>query len=238
MKRIILILLIFIGLNLQTIEAQNLKIDEKTIIKDEEGKTIDLMAFSKMMGTGDWMINQKTDDKGNDYIQLRKSSAEEKEQIKKMISAQMKANSSIPNMNGKDAKALTLTDINGNTVTSEVTKGKVVVLNFWFIACKPFVAEIPELNKVYDKYKDNENVVFASITFDAKDKVEAFLKKHPINYPVVAGDRTTISYFSVNSYPTNMVIGKDGKIADSITGGFSEIGEHIERMIETALKAD
>jgi len=56
--------------------------------------------------------------------------------------------------------------------------------NFWFIACKPCIAEIPELNEIHDKYKNNKDVVFASITFDKKDKVEKFLKNTPIKYAV------------------------------------------------------
>jgi len=47
-----------------------------------------------------------------------------------------------------------------------------------------------------------------------------------------------ISTFGVSGYPTNMVIGKDGKIVNSMTGGFPGIGKNIEALIEKALKGE
>lgn len=233
MKKLLFTLLLLIGLCHQSTTAQGIKIDESTVIKNSDGEKIDLDTFSKLMSSGNWMIDQKNDSDGNSYIQLRKATEEEKAMIKQMMKEQTEKS----DLKGKTAEAFSLTDLNGNIITSENTKGKVVVLNFWFIACKPCVSEIPELNKVYEKYKTNESVVFASITFDGKTHVEDFLEKNPIKYPVVTDDKNTISSFGINGYPTNIVIGKDGKFVNSITGGFPQIGEHIEEAIETALKA-
>jgi peroxiredoxin len=234
MKKLLFILILLIGINIQTTEAQGVQIDENTIIKDVDGKKIDIETFAKLMNSGEWMMDEKTDDDGNSYIQVREATEKEKEMIKKM----MQNHGGNSDLIGKTVKSFSLTDINGNKITSASTKGKVVVLNFWFIACKPCVAEIPELNKIYEKYKDNKEVVFASITFDGKEHVQDFLEKNPISYPVITDDKDTISDFGINAYPTNMVIGKDGKIADSITGGFPKIGEHIEDAIAAALKAE
>ncbi|MFP4845483.1 TlpA family protein disulfide reductase [Winogradskyella sp. PE311] len=234
MKKILLLLTLIIGMNLFTAEAQGIKIDETTIIKDVEGNNIDLDLFSKLMSSGEWMIDSKTDDGGNSFIQLRKATKQEKEMIQKMMKDQI----SNSDMIGKEASEFSLTDMDGNSITSENTKGKVLVFNFWFTTCKPCINEIPELNKIHKKYKNNENIVFASITFNQKPKVENFLKKYPINYPVISDDKDVISAFGISGYPTNLIIGKDGKIADAIVGGFPMIGDHIESAIETALKAN
>lgn len=232
MKRLLVILILIINITVQNIEAQSIKIDNTTIIKDADGKKIDVDTFSKMMQSENWTISQQKDSDGNNYIQLEKASPETKKRMKELMTKQLRRS----NLKGKPAVPFEMTDMEGNTITTESTKGKVVVLNFWFIACKPCIAEIPELNEVHEKYKDNKDVVFASITFDKKDKVEKFLKNTPIHYPVVPYQRITISRFGVSSYPTNIVIGKDGKILDSMTGGFSGIGKQIEKAIETALK--
>lgn len=234
MKKLLFVLILLIGINLQTTEAQSIQINETTIIKDIDGKKINLETFSKLMNSGEWMMDEKTADDGNNYIQMRKATEKEKEMIKKMMQNQVGESDLV----GKDAESFSLTDIKGNKITTENTKGKVVVLNFWFIACKPCIQEIPDLNKVYEKYKDNKDVVFASITFDGKDAVAKFLETHPISYPVVTDNKETLANYGINGYPTNMVISKDGKVTDSITGGFPQIGEHIESAIEAALKAE
>ncbi|PCH98896.1 MAG: hypothetical protein COB85_00930, partial [Bacteroidetes bacterium] len=128
---------------------------------------------------------------------------------------------------GKRVPDFSMKDINGNLISSNDTKGKVVVLNFWFAACKPCIKEIPELNEVYEKYKADTNVVFASITFDKLDRVTTFLKKYPIQYPVVADAKDICNVFKTTGYPTNIVIDKKGNYFEYITGGFSQIGHQI-----------
>ncbi len=136
---------------------------------------------------------------------------------------------------GKRAPDFRMKDINGNLISSKNTKGKIVVFNFWFAACKPCIKEIPELNEVYEKYKADTNVVFASITFDKLDRVNTFLKKHPIQYPVVADAKDICDVFKTTGYPTNIVIDKRGNYFEYITGGFSQIGHQISSSIQNAL---
>ena len=102
-------------------------------------------------------------------------------------------------------------DMNGNYVKLSDLKGKVVVLNFWFIQCKPCIMEMPELNEVADSY-DSDDVVFIGITFDSKELVENFLKQTKFNYTITPDASDAITIYGVNSYPTNMVINQDGQI--------------------------
>ncbi|WP_299128885.1 TlpA disulfide reductase family protein [uncultured Winogradskyella sp.] len=234
MKKLIIVITLIFCFTTLVLEAQGLKIDQNTSIKNVEGKTIDLDTFTELMTSGEWMISPKQDKDGKAYIQLRKASKEEKEMIMKMTKEQINDT----DMLGKPISTFNLTDINGNKITSENTKGKVVVFNFWFTTCKPCISEIPELNRIHKKYKDNDSIVFASITFNEKPKVEKFLKKHAISYPLVTDERAIISAMGISAYPTNIVIGKDGKIADAIVGGFPKIGEHIDSAIKAALETN
>src|SRR5689334_20368114 len=54
----------------------------------------------------------------------------------------------------------------GKEIEFRKLKGKIVVLNFWFTACPPCLAEIPALNKLAKEYK-NKNVIFFGITYDS-----------------------------------------------------------------------
>ena len=112
---------------------------------------------------------------------------------------------------GTVLKELNFIDSNGNNFTLDSLKGKVIVLNFWFIGCKPCVEEIPDLNRIQEKFKDKD-VVFLAVTFDSKKKLEEFVKKKPFNFTLVPDSMKIIRQFYVNSYPTTLLIDKDRKI--------------------------
>jgi len=236
MKRIFFItltVLLFFNYNgfSQEIPEDAIMIDDKTIIKDESGKKVEMFKFMELMNSGEWTMDPVNDSEGKLlYMQLRKASEEEK---KMMLQMPMQENSS--DLIGKSAPNLKMIDINGNTISPENTKEKVVVLNFWFTSCKPCISEIPELNEVYEKYKNDTNVVFASITYDKQDKVNSFLKKFPIKYPVVSNAKEICDLFKITGYPTNIIIDKNGNYFDYISGGFPQIGHQISNSIKNAL---
>jgi peroxiredoxin len=112
---------------------------------------------------------------------------------------------------GAVLKELNFKDSNGNNFTLDSLKGKVIVLNFWFIGCKPCVEEIPDLNRIQEKFKDKD-VVFLAVTFDSKKKLDDFAKKKSFNFTIVPNSMNIIRQFYVNSYPTTIIIDKDRKI--------------------------
>lgn len=112
---------------------------------------------------------------------------------------------------GAVLKELNFKDSNGNNFTLDSLKGKVIVLNFWFIGCKPCVEEIPDLNRIQEKFKDKD-VVFLAVTFDSKKKLDDFAKKKSFNFNIVPNSMNIIRQFYVNSYPTTIIIDKDRKI--------------------------
>jgi len=236
MKRsliISLIMLLFLNHNgySQDASEDSITIDENTLIKDESGNKVEIFKLIELMDSGEWSMDPVKDKDGKLlYMQMRKATEEEKKEM------EVRPNSS--EIIGKRAPDFKMTDLNGNEISSETTKGKVVVLNFWFVSCKPCIAEIPELNEVYKTYKNNSDVVFASITFDKKEKVDAFLEKHSLQYPVVSDAKEICTLFKTSAYPTNMVIDKNGYFYDYISGGFPEIGHQISNSIQNALEGE
>ena len=76
------------------------------------------------------------------------------------------------------------TDINGKIVDLTALRGKTVVVNFWSSWCPPCVEEMPMFNEVQGQWKD-KGVVFVGIAADQADNIKAFLKKTPVDYPIV-----------------------------------------------------
>lgn len=129
--------------------------------------------------------------------------------------------------------SFTATDIHGKTYALEELKGKVVVLNFWFTACKPCVMEMPELNQLVEKYKE-ENVVFLGVTFNSKTEVESFLKRKSFSYNIIV-DPTIIIQYGIGTFPTNMVINQKGEVAFVDYGYRHDLIKNLNKTLKTLL---
>ncbi|WP_299185810.1 TlpA disulfide reductase family protein [uncultured Aquimarina sp.] len=122
---------------------------------------------------------------------------------------------------GDSFPAFELKNLNNKTVTLEDLKGKVIFLNTWFNGCKPCVEEMPELNKLSNKYKDR--VLFLSMTLDNKEETKEFLKTHPYNFEhLVDAESFLKDVLGSKAYPRNIIIDRNGKI-QFITYGLPHI---------------
>lgn len=135
---------------------------------------------------------------------------------------------------GKDAFEFSVTDIDGTTYTLSELKGKTIVLNFWFVECKPCVMEIPELNELVKKYKNNKDIIFLGLATNRKEQLETFLKKQAFGYNIVPETRNVAATYGVSGYPTHIVIGKNGKITFVATGLSPTTVHNLEEAIKTA----
>ncbi|TJY37807.1 TlpA family protein disulfide reductase [Pontimicrobium aquaticum] len=135
----------------------------------------------------------------------------------------------------KPSPSFSVTDINGNSYSLEELKGKVVVLNFWFIKCPPCIMEMPDLNKLVKKYKSDDVVFIAISPNDSKEQIQKFLKTKAFNYNIVPQNYSIIKKFGISSYPTNVVIDKNGKITFMKIGYNKQVPELISAEIDKQL---
>jgi thiol-disulfide isomerase/thioredoxin len=75
-------------------------------------------------------------------------------------------------------------DMDNNRIRTKDLKGKVTIINFWFKACAPCVAEIPDLNTLVVKYKSKE-INFLAISTDSTNEIVNFSKKHPFDFTII-----------------------------------------------------
>lgn len=62
-------------------------------------------------------------------------------------------------MEGKKFPDFQFIDLDRNHFNNKSTHGKIVLLKLWFINCTPCVAEMPELNRLIEKYKDRDDIL-------------------------------------------------------------------------------
>jgi len=130
-------------------------------------------------------------------------------------------------MLNKPAPDFNLKDFDGNYVKLSDLKGKVVVVDFWATWCGPCKASFPALQKVYEKYKSNPNIVILALDTWEKEKTEAdkekkvkdFIAQNNYTFKVLF-DTDVVTKYEVTGIPTKFVVDKDGMIQFK-TIGFS-----------------
>lgn len=103
--------------------------------------------------------------------------------------------------------------IDGKILNAGNLRGKVLVLNFWFIGCPGCLSEMPKLNALVEKYRSNHAVVFIAIAPDTVQELRKFAALERFDYQMVGQARSIINLFAFSGFPRNIVVGKDGKIA-------------------------
>ena len=127
-----------------------------------------------------------------------------------------------------------LEDSSGNNVNLNEYKGEVIFINFWASWCPPCVAEMPDLQLLYDAYGDKVNFFF--IARDKKDKVSKFLNKRKYNLPVYFESGFTPTALYSGALPTTFIIDRNGNIVVAQSGSANWNDKSIHTLLDGLLK--
>jgi thiol-disulfide isomerase/thioredoxin len=110
-------------------------------------------------------------------------------------------------------------DLDGHQLSSASFRGKVVLINFWATWCPPCRAEIPDLIKLQDKYRDRVQIIGVSEDEAPAETVKKFVADHDINYPVVMTTPQIEKLFpGIGALPTSFVIDRDSRVVQKHVG--------------------
>jgi len=132
---------------------------------------------------------------------------------------------------GAIAPDFVMHDVDGRTVKLSDFKNKVVILDFWATWCGPCISSFPHTQAIAAKYKDQDVVVLASGTSDTIAQFKQWIPKNQPKYPdmifvfdpnergsATFEERASSKLYRVSGIPTQFIIGRDGKIIETIVG--------------------
>jgi peroxiredoxin len=180
----------------------------------ENGDQIKGNKFMEAIMSGKYVPEPYIDDKKEIKAFVFRTATEDE---KKQIQAMLEQNEDKGGPVGKEARPFSVTDMKGKKISLEKLKGKIIVVNFWFMECKPCRMEMPELNKLVDEYK-RKGIVFLGLSTNNKEQLKRFLEKNEFKYDIVPDSGMVAGSYGVTGFPTHMVIGRDLKITYFASG--------------------
>jgi len=110
--------------------------------------------------------------------------------------------------------------MDGTLYDLQQLQGKVVVITFWSTRCQICHEEIPNLNKVADRYR-GKDVIFLAVTMENEAKVEPYIRRNPFNFTIMPNSFGVFLKYAdkdgagnINmGFPAHFLIRRDGTIA-------------------------
>ena len=137
---------------------------------------------------------------------------------------------------GKPVTDFSATDLDGNPISLQDYRGKVVLLDFWAVWCGFCINEMPNLKRVYDTYKDQGFDIIGVSLDDEASELRDYLKENNIQWrQIYSGERWTddplAQQYEITGVPEQWLIDRDGKLITH-----KARGEKLEQLVVEALK--
>jgi peroxiredoxin len=196
-------------------QKANFKLTENSIVRDSGGTVYPFLVWRNLLMQGSYEIrpvdkqNEKTD-----FLLVKLTEQERDYRLAQMP----KPSESTYFKTGTDFPPFKTSDIDNNKINLKEGKGKITVLNFWFINCPPCRMEIPALNELVETFKGNDSVRFVGIALDNKSSLQDFFKIMHFNYSIVDNGRFLAEKYGIRSFPTHVIIDQQGKVYFHTTG--------------------
>jgi thiol-disulfide isomerase/thioredoxin len=125
---------------------------------------------------------------------------------------------------GSSAYPFRLKNLNGDEVSLQSFRGKIVMLDFWATWCGPCKAEMPLLKNLQEELAVHADAVILTVDADEPaELVESYVKKEHLALPVLLTDGTDITArYGIAVIPTLVFIDTQGRVVETLIGLRSE----------------
>jgi thiol-disulfide isomerase/thioredoxin len=117
---------------------------------------------------------------------------------------------------GKPPPAFSESSVNKGFQSLAAFKGKVVLLDFWSTWCVPCVKEMPNVKRLYDRFKGKDFVLLGISLDSDRSALNSFLRKNGIDWPILfdgKGWKNRIAVlYDVRSIPFTVLVDRSGVV--------------------------
>lgn len=114
---------------------------------------------------------------------------------------------------GEPAPDFKLKDLNGHELSLSDFKGKLVLINFWASWCLPCTSEMPALQRLYSRLKDEGFVIVAIGVDDDRDSLAAFANQYGLSFPIIIDETGEVKKtYGVRGVPESFYVDRAGRI--------------------------
>jgi len=128
--------------------------------------------------------------------------------------------------------------IDGDKITNRDLRGKVTLVDFWYVACPPCIKSIPVLDSIARVYKYKNVQVLGMNPVDSEDDIRRIKDVGSLSYPTIMVDNHIPDKFEVRVYPVYYIIDEAGKIAHTQSGYNEDLYEQLSSAIDGILGVD
>lgn len=112
-----------------------------------------------------------------------------------------------------------LEDLGGKLRRLSSYRGKVVFLNFWATWCGPCRVEMPSMQRLYNKLKDEGLVIVAVDLQESKKSVKKFVDRYKLTFPILLDKNGKVAIiYGARSIPTTYLTDRDGYVFAGAVG--------------------
>ena len=135
------------------------------------------------------------------------------------------------------APDFTLRSMGGPNLRLQEQRGRVVMVNFWATWCGPCRQEMPQLNRLYEKYKSSGFVLLGINVDDDTSNAASVAAKLGVTFPVLLDtDKKVSREYDLSTMPSTVIIDRDGKVRYVHRGYLTGYEETYEKQIRELLK--
>lgn len=136
-----------------------------------------------------------------------------------------------------------LQDLDGGRVRLSELKGKVVVINFWTTWCPSCRIEMPDLEKLHQRFKADDFVLLAVDLRESRQTVRQYLQAHKLSFTALLdSDGEVGQRFGIRSIPTTFILDQNGGMVGKAIGarqwGSDRAFAFFEYLIDAPLSAE
>ena len=139
-----------------TYHYNNIVLSSSFIAIDDSSKIISKGEFLKKLTSGDFIPLKLISEDSISRYKLFKLDQTSDTNIRSTIKNTSSTEYTYFKMEGKNFPKFDFKDLNGIEYNNENTKGKIVIVKCWFIACHACVAEFPILNELVQEYPESQ----------------------------------------------------------------------------------